>query len=73
MDEVARSRITDVERRVGSLEERTDDIDHKLDGLSGSEQRRKGRVDDIMGVGKVLALLASLGGAVLAWLSYARH
>jgi hypothetical protein len=72
-DDVARDRVADLGRRVGDLEERADGIAGKVDGLAAAEANRRRRGDDITGVGKVLVFLASVGGAVLAWLSYARH
>jgi hypothetical protein len=70
---VARDRVADLGRRVGDLEERTDGLALKVDGLAASEANRRRRGDDLTGIGKVLAFLASIGGAILAYLSYARH
>jgi hypothetical protein len=70
---VARALVGDLGRRVGDLEERTDGLAGKVEGLASSEANRRRRGDDLTGIGKVLVFLASIGGAVLAWLSYARH
>lgn len=73
IDEVARTRLDDAERRLAVVEEESRAHDRRLHAIEDDERRRKGRYEDIAGIGKALGWLAAVGSAAVAWLNYYRR
>jgi predicted transcriptional regulator len=81
IDEIARDRLTALDGRLGKLEGRFGEhetrTDARLDAIESVQTRRRDWLDGLAGLAKAVAgvfvTAATIGGAVLAWLNYARH
>jgi hypothetical protein len=63
--------------RLGRLEEQGHAHETRLDAIEATLARRKGRLDDLAGLGKAIAwtlgILGTVGGLVLSYLNLVRH